>query len=1108
MSKELNFQDGNDVLKYQDSNSILKLYLSEDGNPFDISRFDALTVKFGNENGFLLQKQIDLNSIQNPQSGNVSIPLDEDIMTKLVPDDYDIELWGEVNPIIYDSESNDVNITVSDSGLVRSQAIFPSDGNLSITVDDNIKSSPFNTINAYPIDDIWQSLQKWESDTVNSLNSSITNGLQTEIGQWQGDISDKLKNELLQDLANDEGNIKQELDNLLTSSLDDLINKEINDLKTAVNSDVHNSMVTDVANQIATIKPQITSDLHNNLTNELSTELSSTLQSQLSNWESSTDTDLNNKIAQSILDKTTTMQNNLNSEFTNYIASQLGTYENNASNTITANITAQVTQNIANEFNSEDSQVRTDLENLVKGTIQNDVTNTLQQMQQNGDIYATKQQFTDFTNQINSDVQQLNLASNITESVNDINTRLNQTESVISTQSSEINSLQASLSTNSSSITSNANNISSLQASVSTNSQAISSLNNSSITYQGKISNFNQGNKQGLYKYFDGTISSTLTVIQYSDVIIQTRIDTWDSNGATFSDDGYAPKMRLSSDGGNTWSAWAELATQYDVKSIESTATSLASSLAIQNSAISSSVAFNSSAIANNSSSISSNAINISSLQSSSNLNSQSISGVQSAVNNLNNLTSIIPNINQQTSNMFGTDFNSYTEPGTYTVYAMVDNLPNGLSEGVLVVNIRDKFNEQMQMFYDRKGNIYFRGFQSYPSPTWDNWTIPSNISNAISNISSTSSQYRGSIEDADNATSQGTYTTNERTVNIPVYGPVNLGLINVICQPGSNMVIQLFSPMWHNGPMDEIWFRSQGGGSWQQWNKLATEVDVSNIQSSLTASSTAISSNSNSISANSSAISSLQSSVVSNSNGISSLQSSVTSNSNNITAIQSNVSSVQSSVANNATAIATLQSEQTNSFAYLGSLNLGNMAQNTFTVPSQVYEGPSGWWSVTFTGGFSGTSGQGLLIKLFNGTQSSNDSGRTIKYIDLNTNNIFIQSYNSTTQTAGQWDQFVKESDLLTIVNQLQNSLNNTLTFKGDTTSSNLSDNTQSGIYNLAGKAYNDLPSGYGSNAWGQLIVINTGGVCTQQLRDNGGGAYERAINSWGITAWTKLNN
>lgn len=1102
MSKELNFQDGNDVLKYQDSNSILKLYLSEDGNPFDISRFDALTVKFGNENGFLLQKQIDLNSIQDPQSGNVSIPLDEDIMTKLVPDDYDIELWGEVNPIIYDSESNDVNITVSDSGLVRSQAIFPSDGNLSITVDDNIKSSPFNTINAYPIDDIWQSLQKWESDTVNSLNSSITNGLQTEISQWQGDISDKLKNELLQDLANDEGSIKQELDNLLTSSLDDLINKEINDLKTAVNSDVHNSMVTDVANQIATIKPQITSDLHNNLTNELSTELSSTLQSQLSNWESSTDTDLNNKIAQSILDKTTTMQNNLNSEFTNYIASQLGTYENNASNTITANITAQVTQNIANEFNSEDSQVRTDLENLVKGTIQNDVTNTLQQMQQNGDIYATKQQFTDFTNQINSDVQKLNLASDITESVNDINTRLNQTENVISTQSSAISSLQANVSSNSASITSNSNNINYLQASVSTNSQAISSLNSSSITYQGKISNFNQGNKQGLYKYFDGTISSTLTVIQYSDVIIQTRVDTWDSNGATFADDDYAPKMRLSADGGNTWSAWSELATQYDVQSIDSTANSLASSLAIQNSAISSSVSANSSAIASNSS-------NISSLQSEA---LQSFGIVPT--NNLSNITK---------DGIYSLGGNSYSDSPYSPIYGTLTQV--GTSYAV-----------KTQIIISNLGEYYYRVINSWGTEGWFKLSVKDDINSlqsslagiqsslatqtnsisssvasntsTISSLSSSAIKYQGDIEDANNATSQGTYTTNEKTVNIPVYGPVNLGLISVICQPGSNMVFQLFSPMWHNGPMDEIWFRSQGGGSWQQWNKLATEVDVSNIQSSLTASSTAISSNSNSISANSSAISSLQSSVVSNSNGISSLQSSVTSNSNNITAIQSNVSSVQSSVASNATAIATLQSEQTNSFEYLGSLNLGNMAQNTFTVPSQVYEGPSGWWSVTFTGGFSGTSGQGLLIKLFNGTQSSNDSGRTIKYIDLNTNNIFIQSYNSTTQTAGQWDQFVKESDLLTIVNQLQNSLNNTLTFKGDTTSSNLSDNTQSGIYNLAGKAYNDLPSGYGSNAWGQLVVMNTGGVCTQQIKDNGGGVYERAINSWGITPWNRLHN
>lgn len=243
--------------------------------------------------------------------------------------------------------------------------------------------------------------------------------------------------------------------------------------------------------------------------------------------------------------------------------------------------------------------------------------------------------------------QQSSYASSLNSAFSSNNSSMNSAFSANSSNassyvSSTANSLTSYVSSNvgsmQSQVNSNASNINS-------NAAALTSLSNASITYQGKISNFNQGSKQGLYKYFDGTISSTLTVAQYNDVIIQTRVDTWDANGAAFSDDDYAPKMRLSADGGNTWSAWSELATQYDVQAIDSTATSLASSLAVQNSAISSNVAANSSAIANasnslasavNSVSISNNAVS-SSIASTVSVNQSNIANNSSAISNLQN---------------------------------------------------------------------------------------------------------------------------------------------------------------------------------------------------------------------------------------------------------------------------------------------------------------------------------------------------------------------------------------------------------------------------------------------------------------------------------------
>lgn len=675
MSKELNFQDGNDVLKYQDSSSTLKLYLSENGLPFDLSRLDNITLKVGNDNGYLLEKVVDLSTITDPTSGNLTIPLDGDIMTKLIPDDYNIEIWTQVNPVIYSPEANDVNITIADTGLEDTQAIFPSDGNLVITVDENIKSDPYDTINAYPLDDVWNSIAEWKTDTVNSMTNQLSDQLGTEIRTWQGDIAVSLKNELLNDIATDEGTIRQQLHDILETSLDNLINKEISDLKSSVGEDVHNAMISDVANQIATIKPEITSDLHTDLTNELSSELTTALQ----NWESSTDNDLNNKLAQAIVDKTTTMQNDLSSELTNYLQGKLNDYETTASQNITNTITQQVTQSIASQFTSEDSQVRTDLENLVKGTIQTDINNTLQQMQENGDIYATKQEFTDFTNTINADLQKLDLANDIGKQISTINNKINTLSPLINGYSQynanefgtdfnayvtpgfyTVNNMQNNLPNgltqgivqvgyydSSNDVTQlfwdnqgNVYNRGESQGSwnawlriatsndVTNLTNTINNVNNKAFQYQGKVSNFNSAVTPGFYKYSDGTISSTIDVKQYYDVIIQTRIDTWDTKGLTWNDDDYAPKMRLSADGGNTWTPWNELATSVDIAGINQTLATKANQTDLQSLAnnvgnnvassmatLESSVSANSSAIASNansaSSAISSNASQI-----------------------------------------------------------------------------------------------------------------------------------------------------------------------------------------------------------------------------------------------------------------------------------------------------------------------------------------------------------------------------------------------------------------------------------------------------------------------------------------------------------------
>lgn len=247
-------------------------------------------------------------------------------------------------------------------------------------------------------------------------------------------------------------------------------------------------------------------------------------------------------------------------------------------------------------------------------------------------------------------------------------------QSDVDVTQADITSINSSVNSNASSLSSSMSSINnSLSSSVANNSSAINSLSNASITYQGKISSFNQGNKQGLYKYFDGTTSSTLTVIQYNDVLIQTRIDTWDANGATFADDDYAPKMRLSADGGNTWSAWSELATQYDVQSINSTATSLANSLATQTSNMSTNIASNASAISSNATSTSSA---ISSVSSSNNAVSSSIASTVSVnQSNIANNSSAINSLVNSASSAIASNAQSIQDNGT--AITTISNIAN-----------------------------------------------------------------------------------------------------------------------------------------------------------------------------------------------------------------------------------------------------------------------------------------------------------------------------------------------------------------------------------------------------------------------------------------------
>uniref|UniRef100_UPI00403FA414 hypothetical protein n=1 Tax=Lentilactobacillus hilgardii TaxID=1588 RepID=UPI00403FA414 len=150
MSKELAFTDDNDVVKYLDTTTSLNLALTADGLAFDLTNAKTIVIKIANDDGYIMDKSIDLTKITNPLNGTIIFLIDQEVMTTLVPDDYDIEVW----------------VTMNDG----TQAIFPSDGTLGFSIEENLMSDTGEVIPTITLNDFQQQF--------NDLSSQMENAVQ------------------------------------------------------------------------------------------------------------------------------------------------------------------------------------------------------------------------------------------------------------------------------------------------------------------------------------------------------------------------------------------------------------------------------------------------------------------------------------------------------------------------------------------------------------------------------------------------------------------------------------------------------------------------------------------------------------------------------------------------------------------------------------------------------------------------------------------------------------------------------------------------------------------------------------------------------------------
>lgn len=151
MSKELAFTDDNDVVKYLDTTTAFNLALTADGVAFDLTNAKSILVKIANDDGYIMQQTIDLTTVTSPLGGTLSFPINQDIMNTLVPDDYDIEVW----------------VTMNDG----TQAIFPSDGTLGFSIEENLMSDTGEVIPTITLNDFQQQFD----DLSNQMENAVQN---------------------------------------------------------------------------------------------------------------------------------------------------------------------------------------------------------------------------------------------------------------------------------------------------------------------------------------------------------------------------------------------------------------------------------------------------------------------------------------------------------------------------------------------------------------------------------------------------------------------------------------------------------------------------------------------------------------------------------------------------------------------------------------------------------------------------------------------------------------------------------------------------------------------------------------------------------------------
>lgn len=108
MAKTLSFTDTSpQTVKIGDTTTQFTLVCGNDNVATDLTKVTSITVKLGNDSGYLKSATIDPASLTEPATGQIVLALTADLMTGLTAGDYQLEVWvvDSTGTSIYPSES-------------------------------------------------------------------------------------------------------------------------------------------------------------------------------------------------------------------------------------------------------------------------------------------------------------------------------------------------------------------------------------------------------------------------------------------------------------------------------------------------------------------------------------------------------------------------------------------------------------------------------------------------------------------------------------------------------------------------------------------------------------------------------------------------------------------------------------------------------------------------------------------------------------------------------------------------------------------------------------------------------------------------------------------